>query len=118
MSTRAASYEHGRRAEESAAMFLVHKGCTIIQRNWRTRWCEIDIVATRDDIVYFCEVKYRTHNRQGTGLEYITPQKLRQMHFAAEFWITKHHFIGESQLCTIAVAGPHYAVTDALKIEA
>jgi ribonuclease HII len=95
----------GRAAEAVAAEFLVAKGCTVLAQNWRTRWCEIDIVAVRGNIVYFVEVKYRQSAAWGTGLEYVTPKKLRQMHFAAEFWVAKHRFTGDYQLAAIELTG-------------
>lgn len=71
------TFEIGRRAEAAAAAFLMQKGFTIITQNWRTRLCEIDIVALRNTELCFCEVKYRRTARQGSGLDYITPKKLR-----------------------------------------
>lgn len=103
--------ETGRRAEAQAADFLRRKGCDIVVQNWRTRWCEIDVVAVRAGIVYFCEVKYRRSHRQGSGLDYITPKKLRQMRFAAELWVAAHNWQGEYQLCAIEVSGPQFRVT-------
>lgn len=108
------SVEVGQRAERAAANFLEYKGCTILDRNWRTRWCEIDIVAARGNVVYFCEVKYRSHNRQGSGLDYITPKKLRQMQFAAAFWVSKNNWNGEYRLSAIEVSGSAFAVTNAI----
>jgi ribonuclease HII len=105
----------GRKAEEAAADFLTKKGCKIIAQNWRTRWCEIDIVAERHNIAYFCEVKYRQHVRQGGGLEYITPRKLEQMRFAAESWVHAHHWQGEYQLCAIEVSGENFQITAVIK---
>jgi uncharacterized protein (TIGR00252 family) len=105
----------GRRAEAVAAQFLERKGCAIVARNWRTRMCEIDVVAHRDNTVYFCEVKYRRSLRQGSGLEYITPQKLRQMAFAAESWVHAHGWRGEYQLCAIEVSGPEFQITGVVK---
>jgi uncharacterized protein (TIGR00252 family) len=99
----------GRKAEAAAASFLELKGCIIVAQNWRTRWCEIDIVAFRQNIVYFCEVKYRGHNRQGDGLDYITPAKLRRMHFAANMWLAAHRWVGD-------VTGPDFRVQQAIKI--
>jgi len=78
--------ETGHLAETAAALFLERKGCRIIARNWRTPRCEIDIIAERSGMLYFCEVKYRVRATQGSGLDYITPAKLRQMRFAAESW--------------------------------
>lgn len=110
------SFDAGRKAEQAAAAFLARKGCTIIGQNWRTRWYEIDIVALRATVIYFCEVKYRRQARQGYGLEYITPQKLRRMRFAAECWVTTEHWAGQYQLCAIEVSGQRFRVTAAVKL--
>lgn len=82
--------ERGRQAEYAAATFLRGEGFVICAQNWRTRWCEIDIVAQKSGCIYFVEVKYRGSDAWGSGLDYVTPRKLRQMHFAAEFWMAKH----------------------------
>jgi len=107
--------ETGHRAEMQAALFLEYKGCDIIARNWRTRLCEIDIVAHRDNVLYFCEVKYRLTNRQGSGLDYITPRKLQRMRFAAESWVHHYHWNGQYQLCAIEVSGPKFKITGVVK---
>lgn len=109
------TFDIGRKAEAAAAHFLRHKGCEVIGQNWRTRWCEIDIVAQRAHIIYFCEVKYRRHTRQGNGLDYITQRKLRQMRFAAELWVHRHRWLGEYQLCALEVSGPDFRITGAVK---
>lgn len=101
----------GRRAETAAADYLVAHGFTVIQRNYRTPRCEIDIIARAGDRLYFIEVKYRATARQGSGLEYITPAKQAQMHFAAEQWLTEHAWRGEVTLGAIEVSGPDDAVT-------
>jgi uncharacterized protein (TIGR00252 family) len=108
------SFTAGRAAEAAAAAFLQRKGCHILAQNWRTRECEIDIIAERSDIVYFCEVKYRRSNRQGDGLVYITPKKLAQMHFAARQWIAQNSRYAGYRLSAIAVSGPEYRVTAAI----
>jgi ribonuclease HII len=79
----------GKRAEDEAANYLKRHGYTIVERNWKTRWCEIDIVATKDKVVHFVEVKYRGKADQGGGIAAITQSKLRQMRFAAELWLTR-----------------------------
>lgn len=109
------TFDTGRRAEASAASFLQTKGCEVLEQNWRTRWCEVDIVARRDQEIYFCEVKYRRTDRQGNGLEYITPQKLARMRFAAESWVHMHGWRGAYQICAIEVAGDNFRVTAAIK---
>lgn len=109
------TFHTGRKAEAAAAAFLVRKGCTIVVQNWRTRRCEIDIVAERDGVIYVCEVKYRRTNSFGSGIEYITPQKLRQMQFAALSWVHAHRWTGEYQLCAIEVSGVDFAITNVVK---
>jgi uncharacterized protein (TIGR00252 family) len=104
----------GLRAEAVAAAFLELKGCSIVARNWRTRLCEIDVVAERSGVVYFCEVKYRRYDKQGSGLAYITPAKLQQMQFAAEVWVAKHVWEGDYQLCAIEVSGPSFKITQVI----
>lgn len=107
--------ETGRRAEAAAASFLEHKGCRVLGQNWRTRMCEIDVIAQRGQVIYFCEVKYRASASHGSGLDYITPKKLKQMHFAAEAWVHAHAWQGEYQLCAIEVSGRDFCITAALK---
>jgi uncharacterized protein (TIGR00252 family) len=109
------NFATGREAEAAAAAFLERSGCRVIEQNWRTRYCEIDIVAKRRKALYFCEVKYRSHARQGQGLEYITPKKLQQMRFAAESWIHLHGWKHEYQLCAIEVSGPDFRITAVVK---
>jgi uncharacterized protein (TIGR00252 family) len=109
------TFATGRQAESVAAKFLQAKGCAIIAQNWRTRWCEIDIVATREQVVYFCEVKYRQRLSQGSGLEYITSKKLAQMRFAAASWVHTHAWRGEYEMCAIEVSGPDFRITNVVK---
>jgi ribonuclease HII len=112
-----ATFDTGRKAEAVAADFLQRKGCEVLAKNWRTRWCEIDIVARRDNMIYFCEVKYRANNRQGSGLEYITPKKLQQMRFAAEGWVHSNSWGGEYQLCGLEVSGKAFRLTKIVRID-
>lgn len=73
-------------AEAAAADYLQREGHEIIERNWKTKYCEIDIVSQKDGTVYFTEVKYRKQPNQGGGLVAITPKKLQQMQFAAKVY--------------------------------
>lgn len=106
------STEVGRQAETAAANYLVRQGYDIVDRNWRTRWCEIDIIAMKSGVLYFVEVKYRRTSQQGNGLDYITNQKLGQMHFAAEFWLAKHGSATQDyRLSAVEVTGSLFAVS-------
>lgn len=104
----------GRYAENAAAEYLKTRRFEILDQNWRTRWCEIDLVAKKEDIVYFVEVKYRARESWGSGLEYITPRKLQQMQFAAEFWVNANDWSGDYNLGVIEVSGPTFKITNFL----
>lgn len=80
----------GNEAEEKAAKWLLSQGFTISERNWKTKYCEIDCIARKNGILYFVEVKYRTSSKQGGGVAAITPKKLEQMRFAAELYMTRN----------------------------
>jgi len=81
----------GDRAESETVRHLQTIGHEIVARNWRTRYCEIDIVSRFDDTIYFTEVKYRKTARQGGGMAAITAKKQRQMTFAAELYASKYN---------------------------
>lgn len=108
--------ETGRRAEAAVAVYLKNHGHTILDQNWRTRWCEIDIVSKKDNAVYFTEVKYRVSTNQGDGLEYITPKKIQQMAFAAEFWVAAYKWRDQYILAAAAVSGDAYTVNDCIEL--
>lgn len=93
----------GQEAEELVVAYLKERKHKIVSRNWRTKRCEIDIVSVINKRVYFTEVKFRSSDAWGDGLEYITPKKLKQMHFAAELWLAQHDWSGESVLLAAAV---------------
>jgi putative endonuclease len=77
----------GKAAEELVASYLKRNKHKIIEMNWRTRWCEIDIISRTKTCVFFTEVKYRSSDAWGEGMNYITDKKLKQMKFAAEMWL-------------------------------
>lgn len=95
----------GRDAESYVAEQLGKRGFKLLDQNWRTRYCEIDLVMQKASIVYFIEVKFRSNTDYGSGLEYITPKKLSQMQFAAEMWLAAHPRVGKgSTLAAVAVS--------------
>jgi ribonuclease HII len=96
----------GDRGEDMACRYLEHHGHTIINRNWKTKWCEIDCVSIKDDTLYFVEVKYRSSNHAGSGYEAITKTKLKQMTYAANFYLATHsHTATQFQLAAISITG-------------
>src|SRR5580698_9465894 len=104
------STETGRKAERAASTYLEMRGYEIIERNWRRPRCEIDIVARKDGVIYFVEVKYRFSDDQGSGLDAITESKLKQMRRAAWMWVEETKWRGDYSLAAVEIAGPEFAV--------
>ena len=76
--------------ENAAAAELVRQGHEILDRNWKTKMCEIDIVSRKNDTVYFVEVKHRKNSKHGDGLAAVTSKKVQKMTFAAKVYIKTH----------------------------
>lgn len=110
------STEQGRLAEDIAADKLVRGGFKIIARNWRTKVCEIDLVALKGEIIYFVEVKYRKSDSAGSGLDYITTRKLKQMVFAARVWIEENKWTEDYRLAALEVEGQPPRAGDLIEI--
>ena len=108
----------GDSAEDSAVKYLKSHGHKIIDRNWKTKFCEIDIISTLGDVTYFTEVKYRQKPNQGGGLAAITPKKLRQMKFAAEYYTAINQSIDTNlRLAAISLTGVQPTVEVFLEIK-
>lgn len=86
----AAKDDLGRRGEELAASFLTGLGYTILDRNWRSRGGELDIVAQDADTTVFVEVKTRAGLGYGHPFEAITELKVARLRRLAMAWCDAH----------------------------
>lgn len=77
----------GTRGEDLAAQCLTDDGYDILERNWRCRYGEIDIIAADGEAVVFVEVKTRTGRGFGTPAEAVTHTKLRRLRRLAGIWL-------------------------------
>ncbi|MDX1766220.1 MAG: YraN family protein [Candidatus Saccharimonadales bacterium] len=93
----------GKQAETIAAEYLRSRGFLVIDRNWKIPAAEIDIIAKRNGIVYFVEVKYRRSDLYGAGMDYITRSKLSRMQRSASFWVLENSWTGPYHLSAISV---------------
>jgi len=116
--SRLSTKQIGDRAEEVVAEYLRDKGHEILKRNWKTKFCEIDIVSRKDDTVYFTEVKYRKNDEAGGGIAAITPKKLKQMKFAAEYFALKHRLADTNlRLAGSDVAGQDFILKQWVEVK-
>lgn len=110
----------GQKAEEAAAIFLETQGYKILERNYRTRWAEIDIIASHKSVfnqanlsslhnsnqnntlnqkssnqetLVFIEVKARNSIKYGLPAEAVSVSKQKKIIYAALHYIREHNIV-------------------------
>lgn len=82
--------DKGRLGESLAEVFLVKNGYKIIERNFHTRFGEIDLIVSKNQKLIFVEVKLKIGEDFGTPEEMITKHKLKQVEMTAQSFLLKH----------------------------
>ena len=83
-------HQLGSAGEQLAAEHLARRGFGIVERNYRTRWGELDIVAFDGRTLAFCEVKTRrAGGSRGGALEAVGPAKRAQVRRMASSWLSE-----------------------------
>ncbi len=106
--------EIGGRGETAVCEYLEGLGHRIMARNFKTKFCEIDIVSESGGKIYFTEVKYRASESRGGGFAAIDAKKLEKMKFAAAVFLKCHpEFRNRDVLLAAAsVFGDEFLVED------
>jgi len=86
----------GREGEKLAASYLKSQGYKIIEKNFKKRYGEIDIIALDKDILVFIEVKTRWSKKYGLPEEAVTPWKLRSVIKTAQYYKMIHPELPEA----------------------
>ena len=76
--------------ERRAADYLVAQGLSLIEKNYRCRQGEIDLIMRDQETLVFVEVKQRTANRFGSAAATVTQEKLSKIFRTAESFLQKH----------------------------
>lgn len=97
--------ELGCLGEEVAARYLIQKGYNILARDWRIGHRDLDIVAFKDGVVIFVEVKTRASLRYGPPEEAIDNRKIRSLFAAATAYIRYYRVNNPCQFDVITVVG-------------
>jgi len=97
--------QKGAAAEEAAAQYLSAIGYEILERNWRCRSGEIDIIAEEQGRLVFVEVRSRnTRLVQGTPEESVNTRKIQQVRSVAEIYLyMRRHYDGSPSFDVISV---------------
>jgi putative endonuclease len=94
----------GAEHEGLAADYLTGQGIRILERNFRCKSGEIDIIGTDEKYLIFFEVKYRSSEAYGTALEAVDRRKMRQICRTADFYRIRKG-IGENVFVRFDVIG-------------
>ena len=82
--------ELGAWGEALAAEFLRSRGVSIVERNYRTRYGEIDIIAQSGGYLIFAEVKLRKSTFFGAACEFVDARKQEKLRVTASLWLEAH----------------------------
>ena len=109
----AARQAFGELGERIAERWLRRRGWRIVQRRFRSGHRDIDLVAERDGLVAFVEVKARRGQRFGDPVEAVNWKKQRELGRSARVWIARHGRAPEAyrfDVIGVLVAGPSVRV--------
>lgn len=97
----------GENYEMLAVNYLLSQGYTVIERNFFMRGGELDLIAEKENVLCFIEVKYRRNENAGNAAEAVTPSKIKNIIKTARFWLLKHPAYGEHDIRfdVIAITG-------------
>ena len=80
----------GKWAEARAAQYLADKGLILLDRNFRTKMGEIDLIMQEDNMLVFVEVRYRKTNLFGSPVESVDRRKQIKLIKTAECYLASH----------------------------
>jgi putative endonuclease len=100
--------ELGAWGEEQAANYLIHKGYTIIERDWKSGHRDIDIIATDGEVVVFVEVKARRNRVFGEPEDAVDYMKMQNLRAAINHYIKYKNVRQEIRFDVITVVGTPY----------
>lgn len=86
----ASTQAQGAAAEDLAARFLTKRKLKVVERNFRVRGGEIDLICRDGETVVFVEVRLRSRTDYGGAAASITPAKQARLIVAARHWLARH----------------------------
>lgn len=99
----------GRYGEEVAARSLTDAGLTVLERNWRCREGELDIVALEGDTLAVCEVKTRHETGFQQPAEAVSQAKAERLRRLAARWLDERWPVHHARLRGTPPGPPHHA---------
>lgn len=94
----------GKRAEQAACDYLTQQGLTLIEKNYRTRCGEIDLIMKDKNFYVFIEVRLRNNLDFASSIESITASKQKKIIKTALFFLQQHRLLNKVP-CRFDVVG-------------
>jgi len=82
--------DRGKLTENEACLFLEKQGLKLIEKNYRCRNGEIDLIMQDQETLVFVEVRYRTNNSFGSAVDSVDHGKIQKLIAAANHYVAKH----------------------------
>lgn len=96
-------YELGQYGENLAANYLLNNGYTIIDRNFRFKKNEIDIIASKENLLIVCEVKTRVTAEIGEPYKAVNQKKQKQIITVADYYLKQKKIDLDVQFDVISI---------------
>ena len=95
----------GRKGEQMAVDFLSAKGYEIVERNYRYKKAEVDLIAKMGPCLVFVEVKSRSNTLFDEPENAVHQKKIDMLHSAAEHYIVECAYEGELRFDIVIIIG-------------
>jgi putative endonuclease len=93
----------GKIGEDTAVEYIENRGYKVIDRNYTSRWGEIDIISEKDGVLVFVEVKTKIGDKYGAPWESVTFFKYQKLKRSIQYYITSNK--NSNRKCRIDVCG-------------
>lgn len=103
--SRTARQLQGQAGEDSALDYLIRNGLTLVERNFRCRGGEIDLIMHQQDVLVFVEVRRRADNRHGGAAASVTAAKQVRLILAAQVYLQRYRNPPACRFDVIAIDG-------------
>ena len=107
----------GKLGEKLAEEYLIKNGYNILYRNWRYSHYEIDIIATKSNLIHFVEVKIRTSKKFGFPEESVTKKKIKSLLNAVDEFLFRHPVYKNFHLDILSISTNRNSEPEYLLIE-
>lgn len=95
--------EVGRTGERAAVFYLMVRGYRVVERNYRNKWAEIDLVMQRGGTLVFVEVRTRCGESFSKPEETLTAEKMRKLRRNAQAYAACHQWKGACRIDAVCV---------------